>query len=522
MFPSRPLETLFVPAAGASPTLTKRVRSAIGWTASSSLLSQLIGFCRSIVIAWILAPADFGLFSIAFTVVLGLNALTTIGLDQTILAHQFATEKELREHLNTVWSAELLRGFFLTVLLLALAYPTARFYGQPKLLILIPVLSLASLIEGFQNTGLVLLRKQISFARLFWFQVTSKATAAILTITLAVVMRNVWALVLGQLILALLSTSLSYLFHPYRPRFAFEKVAIGRALIFGKFALVIAVASYVTTMADNVAVGRMLGMAAVGSYVLAYNLASFPIEVLVFALGKATLPAFAELAASGPGKLVLSPGKTPAQQIPNGGDHLSAGRLDHAFTRVFAISSLVLISLTVPLFLLSRDVVQLLYGEKWAAAAPALQILSLVIPLRGLVLIINSLFYGVNRPKPVAIGKTLEAAVFLLLIYPLTSTFGLTGAAWTAVSAYGFGLAHRMLVLNSVIPGLSKKLIRLSISAIAATGAGLLIGASILGWLDPVLPRIVLGGLLATAIPAMLLVLMRPDLRKWITETTQV
>src|SRR6266850_6890757 len=64
--------------------LTKRVLSGVTWSASSSLIGQVIGFVRSIAIARLLLPEDFGLFSMALTIVLGLNALTTLGLEQTI------------------------------------------------------------------------------------------------------------------------------------------------------------------------------------------------------------------------------------------------------------------------------------------------------------------------------------------------------------------------------------------------------------------------------------------------------
>ena len=66
--------------------LAKRVRSGFSWNVSSSLIEQLIAFVRSVVLARLLAPEDFGLFGMALTIVAALNALTTIGLDRTISA----------------------------------------------------------------------------------------------------------------------------------------------------------------------------------------------------------------------------------------------------------------------------------------------------------------------------------------------------------------------------------------------------------------------------------------------------
>jgi lipopolysaccharide exporter len=472
--------------------LGRRVRAGVGWNASSSLIGQVIALIRAIVIARLLVPEDFGLLGMALTLIAGLTALTTIGLDQSILAHRFTDRDDLQKHLNTAWSAEVIRSLVLTLLVVACAFPLARFYGQPKLRVIIPVLSLSVLIQGFQNIGLVILRKEISFARIFWYELTSNLGGIVLTIGLVLVLRNVWGLVLGLLTGATLSVLLSYVFHSYRPRLAFDQTAFRRVSHFGKFALVIAVASYVTTTADNVMVGRMLGTSALGNYTLAYSLASVPIGVLVYALGRVLFPAYAEIAANRP------------------------AHLEQAFTKVFAISSLILIAITVPLFLLAGDVVQILFGSRWSSAGSVLRILVLIIPLRGLVLIATNVFFGLNLPKQVAVGKTWEAVVFLTVIYPLMVTCGLNGAAWAAVISYAFACINRVMALRKVIPGISSKLVRISLSTVTAAGAGLLVGGVSLAFLKSPLPRVIVGGVVASVTPALVLLLIRADLRKWV------
>ncbi|MGH9968917.1 MAG: lipopolysaccharide biosynthesis protein [Pyrinomonadaceae bacterium] len=474
--------------------LAKRVQSGVSWIVSSSLIGELLRFIRSVVLARLLVPEDFGLFGMALTIVAALNALTTIGLEQTIVATQFDTRDELKAHLNTVWSAEVIRGLVITLLVSASAFPMSRFYSQPQLRVIIPILGLVILVRGFQNIGLVILRKEISFARIFWYELVTNVAGITLTVALAVVMRNVWALVIGLLLTAALETVLSYVFHSYRPRLTFERIALRRALNLGKFVLAIAIASYVTTMADNVMVGRLLGTGALGNYSLAYNVASAPISVLVFALGKVLFPAYAEITAQRPKRLEL------------------------AFTKVFSISSMILLTITVPLFLLAGEIVQLLFGGRWTTAGTVLRILALSIPLRGLALIISTVFFSLNRHKQVAGGRVLEAIVFLAVLYPLITAFGLTGAAWAVVITYAFACVNRLVALNQIIPGISSKLFRTSLSISAAAGAGLLIAGVSLTLLTSPLPRVILGGLLSTIIPSVILLLIRSDLRKWLIE----
>ena len=416
-------------------SLVTRVRSGIGWNVSSSLVGQFIGFLRSVTLARLLAPEDFGLFTMALTVVMAANALTTIGLDRTIIASKFETEDELKNHLDTVWSAELIKSIVVALLVSLSAFPTARFYGQPQLKLIIPILACTSVIQGFQNIGLVLLRKAISFGRIFWFELATNLAGVALTIALAAVLYNVWALVFGMLVTTTIATAFSYVFHSYRPSVKFERVALTRALSFGKFALIFAVASYVSNTADNILVGRFLGTAALGNYSLAFNIASAPIVVVVFSVSAVLLPAYAEINTQNP------------------------AMLEPALTKAFNLTLIIMLMIAIPLFFFADEVVQLLFGACWTTAGSVLSILALVLPLRGVTLITSPVFWSANRLREAALVRTLDAVVFVAALYPLISRFGLLGVAWAGVVAYAFASVNRAIALNKIIAGISSKLL---------------------------------------------------------------
>jgi lipopolysaccharide exporter len=474
--------------------LTKRVRAGLGWNISSALITESIRFVRSIILARLLVPEDFGLFAMALTVVGALNALSSLGLSRTVIASKFDTSGELKAYLDTVWSVELLRSFLIAVLVSASAFPMSRFYGQDQLKVIIPILGSITLVAGFQNIGLTLLRKQISFARIFWYELITNVTGIALTIALAVVMRNVWALVIGLLLTTALGTVLSYVFHSYRPRLALENHALRRILNVGKLTLLIAVTSYVMNMADNVMVGRLLGSNALGNYSLAFNISSAPISVLVLSLSSVLFPAFAEITLQRP------------------------EALDDAFTKVFSIALVIIVTISVPMFLLAGELVQLLFGSRWTTAGTVLRILALVVPLRGFSLIVSSFFWGLNRPKLVAIATTFEALIFLAALYLLIRTFGLSGAAWSGLIAYGFGCLIRTRALSQIIPGISMKLFQISLPIVAAAATGLLIAWFSLTFVTSPLPRVVFGGLLSTIIPLLILLSFKPELKKSLVE----
>ncbi|HEY0407983.1 MAG TPA: lipopolysaccharide biosynthesis protein [Pyrinomonadaceae bacterium] len=471
-------------------SLTNRVRAGVGWSATSVILSYALALVRSIIIARLLAPGDFGLFGMAATLLGALASLTNMGLDASLIARKFSNDEDLAAHLNTVWTAELVRRFLLTLLLLAFVFPAAKFYGDARLILILPLVSLTPLIEGFQNIGLIIFRKRVSFRRIVWFEQTSSLVSALIALTLAVWTRNVWALVLGQLLSTLASVLLSYLFHPYRPRLAFDKNAFRQTFNFGKHMLLISLTAYITTTVDNVLLGKWFGAMILGVYVLAYNLASLPVNIIGGVVGSVVFPAYAELKAKG------------------------GERLEAAFERVLMISAALLMIVTVPLLLLADEIVLLLYGAKWAAAAPLLRVLALIGFWRGLLQIIAPLIISVRGPAPEAKAKTVEALGFLLLLYPLTKNYGALGAAWAGVIIYLLTILIRCWLIRTFAPGASKRMITIVAATLCAGLCGVVCGALALTLAETMFVRLIFGGAVSIAVMIVSLLLMLPDLRR--------
>jgi O-antigen/teichoic acid export membrane protein len=276
-------------------SLTSRVQSGVIWNTISVSSTYLAGLVRSIVVARLLMPDDFGLIGMALTVVTGLNALTTIGLDLSVIKTRFKSDEELSTHLDTVWTVDLLRRTILAILLAVLAYPAAKFYREARLYQILLLFSLLPFIQGLQNIGLLIYRKTINFRRIVWLELVTNFLTVVTTIALVVWTRNVWALVLSQLVAAAIGVVLSYVFHPYRPRLAFDKDAFGLALTFGKYVVFIGMLGYVMQMADNILIGRLFSAAVLGTYVIAYNLAMLPIHAIATVIVNVTFPAYAEI-----------------------------------------------------------------------------------------------------------------------------------------------------------------------------------------------------------------------------------
>ena len=474
---------------GAPAPLRARVRSGLRLNFTSLALSQLISFGRSVIFARILAPDDFGLFGMCTLTLTALSALTNPGINAFLIVSK-ASKDELASQLNTVWTVELARRGALTLLLLAAAYPTARFFGRDSLSALLPFVALVPLVEGLRNVGLFLSHKQVDFRRVVYFEQATNVASAAVTIALALLVRNVWALVLGQVLSSAAGVLLSYLFHPYRPRLEIDRAALASAAAYGKYGFVISVGLYVTTNADNIFVGKMLGAELLGAYVLAYAVASRPVEIVVGVLNSVMLPAFAEIG-------------------PGGG-----ARLEAAFARALRVGLAAALLCAVPLALVADEMVVVVFGAKWGAAGPALRLLSVVGFWRALANSVTPFLISQRAPRPEAAAKVFEAALFLLLLYPLVKYAGLSGAALAGLVVYLLAAVSRLLFVRAISRGAFLKALRITGVALLSGAAGVACGAAALTLVGGALARLFAGSAASVIATSATLLLTQPEMRK--------
>ena len=90
--------------------------------------------------------------------------------------------------------------------------------------------------------------------------------------------------------------------------------------------------------------------------------------------------------------------------------------------------------------------------------------------------------------------KLVEAAIFLFLLYPLTSRYGAPGAAWAGALAFFVVMINRLRVAASLLPNVAGLLVRTVLSAAVACALGITLGELAIWKIDIVLGRLLLGG----------------------------
>ena len=401
-------------------SLFDKVLSAGFWAAALRLGIRVMMFIRTIILANLLTPGDFGLMAIATLALLFLERLTEGGFDSALVQK----DEEIEPFLNSAWTMQVLRGASIAVIMGLAAPLIATFFDAPESVGVIRMVGLSVLIKGFTNIAVIYFVKELRFGGFFLLQMSDKAANIIVSITAALILGNVWALVLGVLAGATVRVITSYVIQAYRPRFEWAWGKVKDLFDFGKWILWSNLLTYLTGNIDDIVVGRVAGVQELGFYRMAYNLSQSMATEITQVTSQVTFPAYSKL-------------------------QDSKERLARAYFSSLHIVSFVGFPLAIGTILLAPDLTYGLLGDKWEPIIVPMQLLSIAGLARGLGATIGPLFQSQGLPNIPPRFSIVKLIILAIGLYPVVNAWGMNGAAGlVAVSGWITGSAALLVAFR--------------------------------------------------------------------------
>jgi O-antigen/teichoic acid export membrane protein len=246
---------------------------------------------KLIVLARLLSPDDFGLFGIVVLAISTLEMLSRPGMRRALIRRR----ETGRNYLDSAWTFLFLRGLFLGGLMLVAAGPISAFFEMSAAAPLLRAMAALAVLRGLQNIGTVFFEKNLQFSRRFALETGAALIGLVTGVVLAIQMRSAWALVLSSLSAEGARTGLSYLLHPYRPRFELKRKEAGQLVSFGKWLFGSSTVLFIATNADDAVVGKVLGSASLGIYQIAFRISHMPLTEFGKTVFRVLYPAYAKI-----------------------------------------------------------------------------------------------------------------------------------------------------------------------------------------------------------------------------------
>jgi len=305
-------------------------------TISASALSLGVQVVSTVVLARLLAPADFGIVAMVTTFVMLLMSVGANGCNEAIIQR----DKMDRFLASNLFWINLAAGLILTVGFAASGSLLARFYRNPLVSHVTLAMSPGILIAAVAVVPIALLKRAMRFAAVSANELFGRTINTAITILLALRGWGYWALVAGILVQALSVAMGAWWLCRWTPSLPRRGVGTRATLRFAAHVYGTFNANYFTRNFDNLLVGWRFNAVALGYYKRAYDLFALSASQLTAPLNNVALAALSRVK------------NDPARFRRNLASSLE-------------IVAFVGMAVGADLTLVGKDVVRLVLGPKW-------------------------------------------------------------------------------------------------------------------------------------------------------------
>jgi O-antigen/teichoic acid export membrane protein len=393
------------------------------WVLVGYIFSQLLRFSSNLILTRLLVPEMFGIMAVVHIIVTAIVMFSDIGIAQSIIQNE---KGEQTSFLNTAWSIQVIRGVVIWAVICAIALALFIFnttdaaigntsvYAEPLLPWILIAVSFSAVITGFNSTAIHQVNRNLNMGR--WTLVTtfSQLSGILVMITIAVLHKSIWALVIGTLVSSLIEMILSHKSLPgIKNTFHFDKVAFKEIIKFGKWIFLSTAIGFIANQGDRIILGGLFTANFLGIYTIAFMLSNLPSQMISTFSHKILFPKFSAVNRDTPNEL---------KKI------LSKSRF---WLNIVVLTS---IGIVMPL---SQTLVNILYDQRYSEAGWILEILFIRVAI-GCILIPGSITLMAKGLPQYATVAAVINAIFVIVCLPFTYQLYGTYGVVIAIAISGF------------------------------------------------------------------------------------
>ena len=253
-------------------SLGERVTKSVSWLAVAQIARRAVTLVTTAILARLLLPEDFGLVNMAMIAVGFLSVINDVGLTSALIQRLEVDDEQLTAAFWLACGASLVA----TAAGALVAWPFGLANHEARVVPLVMVLLAILPVGALGVVADALLQRELDFKRIALVELSASLVAALLGVVLALAGAGVWSLVAQYLAVAVVTTGGKLIAVGWVPRGKFSARA-ARSL-FGFSASVVGggLVNYATRNADNMLIGGVLGVKALGYYSMAYTLVILP------------------------------------------------------------------------------------------------------------------------------------------------------------------------------------------------------------------------------------------------------
>ncbi|MGC8832595.1 MAG: lipopolysaccharide biosynthesis protein [Armatimonadota bacterium] len=387
------------PSVGDNTSLRVVATRAFGLFGISEIVSKIVSLGSGVVLARLLSPKDYGVVAAAGLLIEFSGLFNNVGIGAAVVQRR----DRVKEAMHTGFIIQVTLALVLVVFVFMISPLWAAFYRRPEVGPVVRVLAFGMLFNALIFAPSTMLSRELKFGLMCIPEIGASLAYGAAAIPLALTGASHWSLVGGITASNLVSLALWYRVSSYRPSLQFDRRLARELWDYGKHVLATGVLGYFVIHVDDLAVGRMLGMAALGYYAFAYRWGNWAATDLVRLVNRITFPAYAKI-------------QDDLQRVRN------------AYFNSLQCVGIFVVPISFGLFAVAPDFVGIVFGKKWMPAVLPLQLLVFFGLARSIGSIGGSVRQGIGRPDITARLTALQFVLSAGLMVPMIQLWGLLGA----------------------------------------------------------------------------------------------
>ncbi len=380
-------------------SISSRVLKSSFFLLAIQVVQRSLGIVSTLILARLLTPENFGIVALVTIALQFFEVLVDTGNQQYIIQKQQVDDEDL----NTAWSVDVLIKSAIALLIIVSSPAVAGYFETPELTLALSVGALALPIRALKTPGMMLLARQISYRPLFRLTIWQKSLSFIAIITIALIHPSHWAIIIGNLVSAVILAVGSYRVHSYRP--SWTLLHIGKQWRFSRWLVMRGIVGFTRAQIDNLLVSKFFGTTSLGGYNLVREVALLPALSAIVPMSEPMLAAIAE-------------GKD------------NAAVLAYRVRLSLALMITILIPITTFILLYPELIILVLLGERWETYAPLLQPFGLFFFTFCLFELICNAIIAQGKVKALFVFDATSTAIVIGTLL-IAGTANLETMAWT-------------------------------------------------------------------------------------------
>jgi len=405
---------------------TKALRGSL-WNLVAFGLNKGAVLVTTVVVTRLLTAEELGVWSLALVVLSYVDLFNEFGLGTAIVHHRDRSHRPA----DVAFGLSIVIGAVFSVVGFITAPLVAQLLGEEELTGVLRLLSVVYVLASFYQVQHGLLARELQFHRRVPPELARSLTKAIVAIWLAAEGFGAYSLVWAQIAATIVGVIGYWIVTPWRPRPVID-FSLSRSLLgYGGQIVLIGLMGQAAQNVDYIFISREIGTAAVGVYTVAFRLPELVVLTVPVVVGQALVSAYVRL-----------------RDRPD--------ELAEALARTMRSVASVTVPMGVGLALVASDLIEVLFGPRWAESAELLEVLAPATVLMALAFPVGDLLKAIGRPG------TLNLMVLVRFVVAVLTLWWAARQSLYAVAVVQLGISAAWLVLNL---GMARLVARLSLGA---------------------------------------------------------